>query len=129
MPTTHTPNGTKTGKTKLPLQTMYEIAWGVSKEYAPDPYIFDRPEYKPRKLSQTKPSKTDQVDLSKLSKEEFQVWLKQWQAELKHKKPVREIGLGVGHMWVSPDAFSPEVDAEIAAEFEASEIFPDSLID
>jgi len=44
----------------------------------------------------------------------------------KGRKPHRVAGLGKGKMWVAPDAFSPEVDAAIAAEFENSEIFPKS---
>jgi hypothetical protein len=40
------------------------------------------------------------------------------------EKPKRVSGLGKGTIWASPDAFSPELDAEIADEFNKSEIFP-----
>jgi len=29
-----------------------------------------------------------------------------------------------GQIWIAPDAFSPEVDAEIARDFEESELWP-----
>jgi hypothetical protein len=40
------------------------------------------------------------------------------------KKPKRVPGKLKGKIWYSADAFSPEVDAELAADFYASRLFP-----
>ena len=39
----------------------------------------------------------------------------------------RRFGLGRGTIWMAPDWDSPEVNAEVAAEFEKSEILPSTL--